>query len=208
MLPAAFALSAMAARRPEHFRMSRRESINRESFEALLGWLDQCRDAAGQKYELIRHSLIKIFIARGSHDAEDLADMTINRVVGKLPEIKDGYVGDPAVYFYGVARNVLHESRRRKEVAVGVAQVVAVSEEAASSTEVECLRNCLALLPEEQRELMLDYYLNTKRLKIEHHKRMAEELGLSHGALRLRAHRIRGRLEDCVRRCANHPETN
>lgn len=198
----------MAARRHYHFRMNGREPINRESFEALLRWLDQCRDVAGQKYELIRHSLIKIFVARGSHDAEELADTTINRVARKLPEIKDGYVGDPAVYFYGVARNVMHESRRRKEVAVGVARVVAASEEAAGSDEVECLRECLALLPEEQRELMLDYYLNTKRLKIEHHRQMAEELGLSPGALRLRAHRIRVRLEECVRRCLSHPETN
>ncbi|MET0626080.1 MAG: sigma-70 family RNA polymerase sigma factor [Pyrinomonadaceae bacterium] len=188
--------------------MTRREPINGESFEALLGWLDQCRDVAGQKYELIRHSLIKIFVARGAHDAEDLADQTINRVVAKLPEIRDDYVGDPAVYFYGVARNVLHESRRRKEVSVDAARVVAVSEETAGSDEVECLRKCLATLPEEQRELMLDYYLNTKRLKIEHHRRMAEELGLSPGALRLRAHRIRGRLEECVRRCVGASETN
>lgn len=188
--------------------MTRREPINSESFEALLGWLDHCRDVAGQKYELIRRGLIKIFIARGCHDAEDLADVTINRVVRKLPEIRGGYVGDPAVYFYGVARNVLHESRRRKEVAVGVVHAVAVSEEAASSAEAECLSKCVAQLPEEQRELMLDYYLNTKRLKIEHRSRMAEELGLSAGALRVRAHRIRGRLEECVRRCVGPPETN
>lgn len=188
--------------------MIKREPINHESFEALLGWLDHCRDAAGQRYELIRGGLIKIFIAHGCHDAEDLADMTINRVVRKLPTIREGYVGDPALYFYGVARNVLHESRRRKEVSAGVVHVVAVSEEAASSVESECLSKCLALLPEEQRDLMLDYYLNIKRLKIEHRKRMAEALGLSASALRVRAHRIRGRLEECVRRCVNPPETD
>lgn len=198
----------MAARRPDLFRMTRREPINHESFEALLGWLDHSRDVAGQKYELIRSGLIKIFIARGCHDAEDLADVTINRVAGKLPEIREGYVGDPALYFYGVARKVLYEAHRRKEVAVGVVHAVAVSEEAASSVEAECLSKCLALIPEEQRDLMLDYYLNIKRLKIEHRRRMAEELGLSAGALRVRAHRIRGRLEECVRRCVNPLETN
>ena len=188
--------------------MTKREPINHDSFEALLGWLDQCRDVAGQKYEVIRGGLIKVFISHGCHDAEDLADTTINRVASRLPDIKGSYVGEPAAYFYGVARNVLHESRRRKEVAVGVVHTVAASEEAASSIESECLSKCLTQVPKEQRELMLDYYLHTKSLKIEHRRRMAEELGLSASALRVRAHRVRGRLEECVRRCVNPPETN
>lgn len=188
--------------------MTKGEPINQESFESLLSWLDPCRDAAGQKYELIRRGLIKIFVSQGCHNAEDLADTTINRVVVRLPDIKGGYVGNPAMYFYGVARNVLHESRRRKEVAVGIVHAVAVSEEATSSVEKECLSKCLALLPKEQHELVLDYYLNTKQLKIEHRRRMADELGLSTGALRVRAHRIRGKLEECVRRCVNSAETN
>lgn len=181
--------------------MTRQASISRESFEELLDWLDPCRDAAGQKYETIRGGLIKVFVARGCHDAEDLADLTINRVTLKLPEIKSDYVGEPARYFYGVARNVLLEARRRKEVPLDVVPSVAASEEVFTSAEAECLDKCLSQLPDAQRELMLDYYQDVKRLKIEHRRRMAEELGLSAGALRLRAHRIRAGLEQCVRQC-------
>jgi DNA-directed RNA polymerase specialized sigma24 family protein len=67
----------------------------------------------------------------------------------------------------------------------------------------ECLRQCLAKLPADQRDLVLDYHVNSKRAKIELHRKMAEELGLSTNALRLRTHRIRMGLEKCVLACLN-----
>jgi hypothetical protein len=45
--------------------------------------------------------------------AEELADEVINRVSKKLPQIVDIYVGDPALYFYGVARKVHREYLRK-----------------------------------------------------------------------------------------------
>jgi DNA-directed RNA polymerase specialized sigma24 family protein len=181
--------------------MGRDVLINQESFDALLDWLDAEREVAGHKYEVIRSGLIKLFIARGCCDAEDLADLTINRVVAKLSTIRSEYVGEPTRYFYGVARNVILESRRRKEVPLEEFPLVAVSEETVTNAEQECLNHCLALLHPEQRDLMLDYYLNEKRLKIDHHLLLAKERGISVAALRVRAHRIRVNLEKCVRQC-------
>lgn len=181
--------------------MARDGSISQESFDALLDWLDPNRELAGIKYEVIRGGLIKLYISRGCHDAEDLADLTINRVVIKLPEIRSAYVGEPTRYFYGVARNVVLESRRRKEVSLGMFPLVEVREEIFTGPEHQCLDNCLSLLTPEQRDLMLDYYLNQKRLKIDHHIRLAKERGISVAALRVRAHRIRANLEKCVQQC-------
>ena len=76
--------------------------ITQESFEALLEWLDPDREAAGQKYETIYTGLVRIFVSKGFNDAEHLADETMNRVIIRLPEIRDTYEGEKARYFPGV----------------------------------------------------------------------------------------------------------
>ena len=68
-----------------------------ENFDALLSWLDPDRNRAGNKYEEIRQSLIKIFSWRGFKDAEDLTDETISRVTAKVLEVSRDFRGDPAV---------------------------------------------------------------------------------------------------------------
>jgi DNA-directed RNA polymerase specialized sigma24 family protein len=53
------------------------------------------------------------------------------------------------------------------------------------------LQRCLAELPPEDRQLIEAYYQHDKHEKIEHRKRLAEELGMGMNALRIRACRIR-----------------
>src|SRR5262249_22914075 len=66
---------------------------------------------------------------------------------------------------------------------------------------VICLRECLRGLPKENRELIIEYYREEGRAKIEDRKALAEKLGISLNALFSRAKRIRDRLEQCVTRC-------
>jgi RNA polymerase sigma factor (sigma-70 family) len=182
------------------FPLRRSVVINEESFETLLAWLDQNREIAGQKYEVIRAGLIRIFVSKGFSDAEDLADTVMNRVTKKLPEIRDTYVGEPVRYFHGVARNIIRETLRRREIATET--LPGFSEEVEShSDEYDCLVKCLRFLAREKRELILDYHIYDGRDKVEHHRHMAEELGISEGALRGRAHHLRGSLEKCVQQC-------
>ena len=176
-------------------------AITPEPFDALLAWLDSDRDLAGKRYETIRTGLIRIFVARGFNDAEDLADEAITRVVKRLPEIKESYVGEPARYFHGVARNLLRESYRRKEIATDVSPVAYI-QITNRSDEYECLMRCLQFLTPTKRDLILDYHDYEGHDKIEQHEIMAQELGISKGALRLRAHHIRAELEKCVLQCA------
>ena len=118
----------------------------------------------------------------------------------KLPEIRDTYVGDPVRYFHGVARNIIRETLRRREIATDT--VPSFSEEVEShSDEYDCLVKCLRFLAREKRELILDYHIYDGRDKVEHHRHMAEELGITEGALRGRAHHLRGSLEKCIRQC-------
>lgn len=179
--------------------------ITEESFDALLSWLDPDRETAGRKYEQIRSGLIRIFVSKGFNNAEDLADECINRVMRRLPEIQNEYVGEPARYFYGVARNIILEQLKRKETASADVLVV-VDPPGEDTTEQECLRKCLDILVPQKRDLILDYYLYTGHEKVEHHKQMAALLTITEGALRGRAHQIRGALEKCVRQCSENRE--
>jgi RNA polymerase sigma factor (sigma-70 family) len=139
-------------------------------------------------------------MSNGFDDVEDLADVTITRVTDKLPEIIDTFEGEPAVYFYAVARNVLHEARRRREIATDRIPEKP-SQTINTSDNYDCLISCLKVLPGDKRELILDYYLYEGKDKVMHHRRMAQELGVTDGALRTRAHNIRTSLEKCVVNC-------
>ncbi len=143
---------------------------------------------------------MRVFIAKGFSDAEDLADEAINRVAIRLADIRESYEGDPSRYFHGVARNVMREHLRRKEVTTEV-PVIWIDPEP-TTEERECLEKCLQTLPEPKRDLILDYYLYEGHEKIEQHKQMAAERDISEGALRVRVHHVRARLEGCVRECA------
>ena len=176
-----------------------------ESFDGLLAWLDADRNLAGQKYEEIRRRLIKLFTCRCCPDAEDLADETINRVTKRLPEIEAEFTGDQIRYFYGVANKVHLESLRRKPPIPPPAPPA--DDELNDS--IECLEKCIAELPADHRLLVLEYYQEDKRAKIDHRKRLAAQLGIAANALRIRAYRIRASLEGCLRECLNdqQPET-
>ena len=71
---------------------------DKELFDALLDWLDPDREKAGQRYEQIRTGLVRMFISNGLSDAGHYSDVTIDRVIKRLPEIRADYVGDPAKY--------------------------------------------------------------------------------------------------------------
>jgi hypothetical protein len=175
-------------------------STPQDPFDALLAWLSSDREIAARKYETIRAGLIRTFIAKGRSNAEDLADVVISRVSKRVPEISDGYVGEPARYFHGVLRNVLRETYDLKEIATDDLEIAWIPTTAQSDL-YECLLRCLQFLSPEKSDLALDYYLYTGHDKIEHHRTMAAELSISEGALRGRAYQIRTKLEKCALDC-------
>ena len=73
---------------------------------------------------------------------------------------------------------------------------------ASRSTMVDC---CLQALKPEQRELVVEYYRDTKRQKIDRRRELAARLGISMNALGIRAWRIRSALESCVETCCMGP---
>lgn len=187
--------------------MKKESVLTQESFDLLLEWLDEDREQAGQKYERIRLRLIKIFTCRGCAEAEDQADETISRVSSKVQEIKATYQGDPALYFYGVA-NKLHLEYLRQPHRQPLPTYLAAETPEDREAELECLDRCIGELSPASRDLVLRYYTQERRAKIEDRKRLADEIGIAVNALRIRAHRIRLTLQQCVSQCLESPLAN
>ena len=169
------------------------------SFTDLLLWLDSDRERAAEKYETIRNRLIKVFASRGFDNAEQLADDTFDRVASRAAQLIETYVGDPATYFYGVARAVMLEGLRRPAHDLMPA-MIAGSQNVSDQT-YSCLERCLRHLSESDRDLILQYHASEKQIKVANRVELAQSLGLSQNALRLRAHKIRQALQKCVRSC-------
>ena len=165
-----------------------------QAFSGLLDWLGPDRDAAGRRYEQIRSRLIKIFVCRGCNTPEELADQTIDRVAGKVHQIAGTYVGDPALYFYGVAEKIYLEHAKERSVLW-----LPLSDGSSREIEVRygCLEGCMERLSQPSRDLIVAYYGNDSRSKIESRKDLAQRLGLRANALWIRAHRIRESLRRC-----------
>jgi DNA-directed RNA polymerase specialized sigma24 family protein len=175
--------------------------ITKDSFDALLEWLDPNREEAALRFEVIRGGLVRMFVSKGLMDAEFYADETVDRVIKRLPEIRKTYTDQPVKYFHGVARNILREAARRREIPTDVLPECLPREGVVDSDRAACLRKCLRNLTKEKHELIHDYHVYDGHEKIDSHRDMAEELAISIGALRTRAHHVRATLEDCVRKC-------
>ncbi len=173
------------------------KEVTLEGFDRLLQWLHPNREEAGRLYEQIRCRLIKVFVSRGCDVAEELADETIDRVIGKVHAVAESYEGDPALYFYGVARNVHKEYRKTRSIRCMPPREPAGAE----SPALDCLESCMDKLLPKNRELLIDYYQETKLAKINHRRELAERQGIDMNALRIRVHRIRTLVADCTTSC-------
>lgn len=182
-------------------------NISPDNFRMLLNWLDPDARAAAAKYETIRARLIRIFFGRGCHEAETLADVTFDRVTAKAAELSTSYVGDPGLYFYGVANNVHHEwLRRQKRMneagSIVIESIQAPSDETAEAdADYSCLEKCLAELSEPLRNMIVEYYREEKGERIRRRREQANRMGISIGALQIKTSRVRSTLLSCIKEC-------
>jgi DNA-directed RNA polymerase specialized sigma24 family protein len=184
--------------------MSRKErDLTPEAFAKFLAMLAPEPEIAGEKYEELRRQLIKFFEWRGSLIADQHADETLNRVVRK---IQDGEKIEKNIFAMclGIARYVFkeymrHPDNRRVEIEV-LSNLAAPSVHHKEDDDLwlVSLRECLSDLPEEDRELIIEYYQEDKQAKIDSRKALAARLGISINTLFTRAKRIRDRLQRSV----------
>ena len=174
------------------------KTLQKTDFDRLLVWLDPNPDHAGELYEKIRWRLIAILASRGCRDAEELADDTIDRVARRVNDIEATYVGDKSLYFLGVMNNVHHEYLKRPRLS----EIAPPPDDSVAKEQTYlCLDKCIEKLTPHAREIIEQYYAADKRAKINLRKRIASALGISHSNLRLRALRIRAKLQTCIEQC-------
>lgn len=152
---------------------------------------------------------MRFFEWRGIELAEDHADETINRVARRIAEGQ--VIENIHSYFYGVARMVYMEALKEQEHgAVPLEEAPQTlqqktPEPVEAEPRIVCFDHCLDSLPAENRRLIVGYYQEERRAKIELRQELADSLQIPLNALRIRAHRIRVRLEQCITQCMQTP---
>jgi len=174
------------------------------AFERLLTALNADRDRAADAYEHLRERTTGLLRWWGATDAEDLADVTLDRVARKLEEGATIAEGSFGAYVRGVARMIFYEAQRRPKLQAGDAAHLAPPP-ASDHELLGCLDSCLDALSAGDRSLVLRYYGDGKPSEVR--RRLGVELGVSMTALRIRAHRLRLQLERCVSGCGGRAET-
>jgi DNA-directed RNA polymerase specialized sigma24 family protein len=179
--------------------------LTEEAFNGLLAWLDPDPPRAGQKYEEIRRSLMKFFEYRGCLTPDDQTDETIDRVARRISEGVEVLTDNPFLYFYGVALRVLQEYQR-KQATPPPAPPPAPDDPEIVEVRLQCMESCFGALPVETREMLAQYCTGEKRGKTENRNALAERLGVSLNTLRIRVHRVRAQLDDCMKNCMRRSE--
>jgi len=182
----------------------RRWALTQEALDSLLLRLDSDRDSAAKRYVEVRGNLVRLFEWRGCPFPEDHADETLDRVAKRALGGED--IRDPKSYILGTARMILLEVgkvRAKERLAYGeLASAASVpSETERAEPRLECLHRCLDRLSTGDREVILQYYQGDKRAKIENRREMTDRLQVPINTLRMRALRLRQRLQACVEEC-------
>jgi DNA-directed RNA polymerase specialized sigma24 family protein len=182
-----------------------RWNLTEGTLQRLLVSLDPDPERAGELYEGLRRRLDSLFRFWGADSGWELADRTLDRVAAKLEEGAVVPSGALPGYVRGVARLLFYEAARERKRELRTASSAPQREPFDAETEraLGCLDDCLETLHPNDRRLILDYYGNHGARTIEVRKNLAAGLGVSPTALRIRAHRLRQRLEECLAAAMN-----
>ena len=182
--------------------------LDQSNFNRALKILGQGDPARGtREYLSVHQELETAFRTWGFTDQEDLtklADETMDRVAQKLPQQwKEG--DDPTFFIFRVARFVRLEQYRKRRYLEPEEKIEKLGPEPVdqSSEQKEhlhqALDGCLDELAEGERELILDYYQGEGGTKIDLRKKLATKFNSdSINALRIKAFRLRQRIENCL----------
>jgi RNA polymerase sigma factor (sigma-70 family) len=174
-----------------------------EEWEKLLACFSLDREEAARLYENARQKLIRYFEWNSSIPAEDYADDAMDRAGRRLNEGQK--IDKPVAYLFGIARNIVDEARReraRAPVALDEEHLRVQTPEPIEPDERRlCFNRCLEELAGDNRDLLLDYFEGEGGAKIRSRQGIANRLGIPLNALRIRVHRIRKMLEDCIAKC-------
>ena len=177
-------------------------SLTQDAFDGLLKALGPDRENAARSYIRVRRDLVRLFEWRGCSTPNEYADETMNRCARKIAAGEE--IRDITTYSIGIARMLLREMARdcarHMRSLHEVPEPCSAWSETATDLEmrVESLRRSLARLSEDDRSLIVNYYEGDKSEKIRRRKMLMQTLGIPANTLRMRALRIREKLQLCT----------
>jgi DNA-directed RNA polymerase specialized sigma24 family protein len=183
--------------------MKRERDPTPEEFNTLLDWLDPDRERAALRYESLRRGLTRILVTRGCSDPDELTDEVLNRVAVRIEKMRTSY-DSPEKCCHGFANNVAKENCRKPpdqglDDSHDLPARIDDDDNERREREDRCLAECISELSSADSNLFRRYFQDEK--KIQPRKQLASELQLTANALRIKAHRIRRRLRQCMEAC-------
>lgn len=177
--------------------------MSANSLETLLMALAAEPDDAAKAYGIVHARLVRFFNLKNMADPATLADEVMDRLAASLATRGAGQIESPAAFALGIARHVLQEEwrglAREKEAMREWTPVAQTEHDDEKELTMAALDHCLGRMPAAKREMLQSYYDWTGAEKIAHHRRMADEMGLTVNALRNRLLRTRTELLACLR---------
>lgn len=175
--------------------------LTQEAFDTFLTWLSPEREEAARKYEKLHRNLITLFDYRGCENPDLLADEVINRVAERLTGAKENEI-QSLNFVYGVARLVyLEQFKKRKFVSLDEQIIVTEPAHLSDDSRQECMKHCLNLLDNAERELLFRYYGVDAAAKAEKREQLSAEYRISLNNLRVKVKRLREKLQNCQKKC-------
>ncbi len=185
------------------------KTLSKTDFEQFLQTIDSDEDTAAEKYLRLRSGLESFFEWRDCKNIEELTDIVFDRVTKKIVEGEK--VENIEAFSVSIAKFVVLEHKRKSarnadfdEVSDNTNLAENFETEDLKRQNIECLRKCLAGLPEKKRKLLVDYYDTDEATMISKRKSLAEKLELNLNSLRIRVSRLREKLERCTKDCCGH----
>lgn len=173
------------------------------SWTALLERMGKDAREQAEAYEVLRGRLLAFFRYRGWSNPEELVDATFDRVGTKLAEGVEVRADVPR-FALGVARFVhLEFAKRYERERAALHRVGPPAPDGGERLEHErrlaALEACLGVLTDGDRSLLARYHADRGQTKIDERRQLAESLGMTLNALRLKTFRLRNALQECVR---------
>ena len=170
-----------------------------EALQLLLNRLAPDSERAGREYERLRTGLANYFRVKGLFGSFDLADLTLDRVAHLLLSKE---VIDLAAFCFGVARLMcLEQYRAENRQRTANESFVNYVRQGDEEDKYELMQKCLETLAVDDQDLLRSYFSEfSSRARSANREKLAEQAGISIDHLRLRIHRLRRKLENCLNR--------
>jgi RNA polymerase sigma-70 factor (ECF subfamily) len=180
--------------------------MNEPDWQAILARMKAGEQNAFSEIVVAHQSAVRSFLAArlsNFNDVDDLAQEVFVTAYGSLPTFR----GDSSLstWLRGIAKNHLRNYVRRRSAvpSTGGSAVLAMlepeierqEEEHHADTLMHALRNCVALLTDDDQRLVEGRFVQNKDLS-----ELRDLLGVKHSALTMALHRLRHRLKECVYR--------